>query len=105
MHNRYEWDDAVAGYHFRLSQIQADIRSLRVEYVPRQGGEPQYVREWTSVRSDPEREGYAPTEEIVQDPLAFRIVLREMERDIAALKAKWQHMAEFAEIVQRLLAS
>jgi len=104
LHSRYEWDDAVAGYYYRLSQIGEDIRSLRVEYVPPQGGEPQYVREWTSVRNDPQRDGYAPTEEVVKDPLTFQIVLREMERDIAALKTKWQHMAEFAEQVQKLLA-
>jgi hypothetical protein len=103
LHDRFEWDDKVAGEAYRRVQAGQLIRSVQIEYVP---GERKYVRAFASVRqtADPEKRGYQPTEEILEDPLASEILLRECERAITDLKLKYGHLAEFRELLRRAAA-
>lgn len=101
LHDRFEWDDEVAGEAYRRAQAAQLIRSVRIEFSTEAEGERKYVRAFSSVRqSDPEQQGYRPTDEIAADPLAAKILLRECERAIAELKAKYGHLAEFVSLVQ-----
>lgn len=102
LHDRFEWDDTIAAEKYRHEQAAQLIRSVKVTYVADERG-PRTVRSYLAVRADEDattRE-YVPTEEVVTDPLMRRIVLRDMERDIAILKARYGHLEEFAEILLR----
>lgn len=102
LHGRYEWDDEIAGHKYRLVQAAEDIRSVRVVYAEGKQG-PKSVRAFLAVRQDddsPNRE-YLPTEDVLADPMMRHLVLREMERDLATLKAKYGHLKEFADLLRR----
>lgn len=105
LHGRFEWDDSVAGEQYRLVQARRLITSVRIEYsedTDEDGAERRFVRAFSSVRQtvDPEQRGYKPTEEIMSDPLAAKILLRECQRAITDLKRKYGHLAEFGELVR-----
>lgn len=103
LHHRFEWDDTVAGDRYRLTQAAALIRSAKVRFVEPDSQEAKEVRAFVSVREtvDPERCGYQPTEEVLADPLAAAILLRECERAIADLKRRYGHLREFRDLIQR----
>lgn len=103
LHHRFEWDDTVAGDRFRLTQASAMIRSAKVRFVEPDSKEAKEVRAFVSVRetADPERCGYQPTEEVLADPLASAILLRELERAISDLKRRYGHLKDFREALRR----
>lgn len=102
LHDRFEWDDAIAGEAYRRNQAAELMRSAQVEYISPASGERKKVRAFHSVRlaGVTGGEGYAPIEELLGDPLAKQILLRQCQREIADLKAKYNHLSEFAELMQ-----
>lgn len=104
-HDRFEWDDGVAGHAHRLEQARSMIRQVRVVYAPatkRRG--PRSVRAWHSVPSvDGGHRVYMPTSEIAADPVLAAIVLRDMERDWKQLRQRYGHMVEFIDMVREAL--
>jgi len=105
LHNRFEWDDATAGEAYRRVQASELIRSVRIQYaVDPKTSERKYVRAFHAVRdSEPDRSGYVPTEELVQDELATKILLKQCEREIADLKRKYGHLKEFSLLINAAL--
>jgi hypothetical protein len=106
LHSRFEWDDSIAGEKYRIVQAQQLIRSVRIEYTD-SSGEKKKVRGFFPIRDveeSPEKAGYSPTEDIVQNDICLKILLRQLERDIADLKRKYGHLAEFADIVRAAIA-
>ncbi|SDD61387.1 hypothetical protein SAMN04488581_2666 [Mycolicibacterium neoaurum] len=102
LHNRFEWDDEVAGEKYRLVQAAELIRSVRITFSDNKTGERRYVRGFHSLRQagDTERGGYAPTEEIVQDEIATKLLLNELKREIADLRKKYGHLEEFITVLR-----
>lgn len=103
LHHRFEWDDGVAGERFRLTQASALIRSAKVRFIEPDTKEAKEVRAFISVRetAEPDRCGYQPTEEVLADPLASTILLRELERAISDLKRRYGHLKDFREVIRR----
>ncbi|MEX1211105.1 MAG: hypothetical protein WEA35_09580 [Candidatus Nanopelagicales bacterium] len=103
LHHRFLWDDVEAGERYRLVQAAALIRSVKVRFVEPDSQEAHEVRAFVSVRetTDPERCGYQPTEEVLTDPLASAILLREMERAITDLKRRYGHLQDYREVIRR----
>ena len=103
LHSRFEWDDAVAGEKYRLTQASQLIRVCRIEFTVEGSDERKFVRAFSSLRESSENAdstGYAPTEEILENEVTRRILLRNMERDIADLKRKYGHLTEFAQVMR-----
>lgn len=102
LHTRFEWNDEVAGEKYRLVQAAELIRSVRIVFSDNSTGERKSVRGFHSRHQagDKERGGYAPTEELVQDELAVKLLLRELKREIADLKKKYGHLEEFVTVVR-----
>jgi hypothetical protein len=106
LHSRFEWDDSIAGEKYRIVQAQQLIRAVKIEYTD-SSGEKKKVRGFFPIRDveeNPEKAGYSPTEDIVQNDICLKILLRQLERDIADLKRKYGHLAEFADIVRAAIA-
>ena len=103
LHSRFEWDNDIAGEKYRLSQAAQLIRAVRIEYTSPGSEEKKFIRAFSSLREsseDAETTGYAPTEEILENPVTRKILLRNMERDITDLKRKYGHLAEFAQMMR-----
>lgn len=100
LHDRFEWDDAVAGEKFRLVQAHELIQSVRIRYVS--GDRSKTIRGLVAVaRPDSPQPVYEPAEEALQDPLRKKLILQQMERDWRSLRARYEDVAEFAELVLR----
>ncbi|AMS03941.1 hypothetical protein BJD58_gp41 [Gordonia phage UmaThurman] len=107
LHHRFEWDDAVAGEAYRRVQASELIRSVKVVYNETPAGERKSIRAFSSLSQadDPERRGYAPTEELVENELTRAILLRNLEREIGSLKRKYGHLREFSDVMSKAVAS
>lgn len=95
LHDRFEWDDAVAGHKYRLEQGHRLIQSVMVSM----GTSPVRVRGYVYVARGNGR-AYEPTEDVAVDPIAAKVSLADMERAIRALEATYGHMAAFMQWVR-----
>lgn len=96
-----EWNDAIGGETNRCRQAANMIRSVRITFV-RPNGETSSVRQFHAVmQPDRAQHVYEPVEDIANDPLYRRMLLGQLERDWMAFKAKYQHLAEFMDIINR----
>ncbi len=102
LHSRFEWNDTVAGEAYRRVQAAELIRSVRIQFSNEGTGERKFVRAFSSVRQagDAERGGYAPTDELMRDEFATKLMLRECKREIADLRKKYEHLEEFSALVR-----
>lgn len=104
LHHRFEWDNKLAGEAYRRVQAGELIRSVKIRFDV--AGERKSVRGFISSHEagDAQRGGYRPTEEVVEDDLALKLLLRELERAIADLKRKYGHLNEFADLLREAIA-
>jgi hypothetical protein len=100
LHERFVWDDAIAGHKFRLNQARQLIRSVRVVFKESDGiNLPQHFRVYSSIPINGNERTYVRTEEALQDPFQRQILLRQMRREMAALHQKYAHMTEWATLL------
>lgn len=99
LHARFEWNDTVAGEKYRLEQAS---QLLRVVKLPDDPTRPKDLRAFVAVKGkDTHRADYVPTEVCLADPMLRRIVLADMEREWRIFRRRYEHMAEFAALIQR----
>lgn len=105
LHSRFEWDDAIAGEEYRLVQARNLIRSVEIVYTPADDPEPRRVRAYSTVRGqDPDHMGYKKTEDLLQDDFSRKLLLKQCQRDIAALQKRYGHLSEFAQMLREAIA-
>lgn len=103
LHDRFEWDDSVAGEAYRKQQAHALIRSVRVTYAPATEQEPEKsVRAFHAVR-DGETRGYAyhPADKVAEDPFLSRLLLSEMERQWKEMYRRFHEFEQFWELIRK----
>lgn len=107
LHSRFEWDDRIAAEAHRLNQAHELITSVKITYR-RTDGSRSDVRAFHAMRStDEDGDGgyeYLPAADIARDEILSALLLREMKRDIAALKSRWGHFQEFVALVREAVA-
>ena len=99
LHDRFEWDDSVAGEKYRLDQARDLIRSVKITYVE-PNGKVARTRAFISIES-PERQEYFPAEEVRDDPMMSALALRTAEREWRSLFTRYRHLEEFLALVQQ----
>ena len=101
LHERFEWDDRVAGHKYRVGQAAELIRSVRIKFV-RPSGESGSVR---GLIRDPSanRPVYDETDSVLSDPVAREVVLAQMRREWAAFQQRYSMFEEFADMVRLTL--
>lgn len=102
LHNRFEWDDSIAGQKYRLAQARELIR-MAVEFVDAPAG-PVKVRSFHSVNRV-DGPTYEPIAEVRADPFMSKLVLQAAEREWKTLYQKYSHLAEFLAAVRKDVAS
>lgn len=100
LHNRFEWDDALAGEAWRKQQAHELIRSVRWTYKDATDQEKD-VRAFHAIRSDEDDEFiYEPVEKVIESPMLTQILLRDMEREWKQLKRRYEGFKEFWNLVR-----
>lgn len=98
LHDRFEWNNSVAGEAWRRHQAHELIRSVRIEYT--KGEQPKDVRAFVALpREDSLQPTYEPTEAAMADPVQKQLILQQMEREWRTFKARYEDLVEFAEMI------
>lgn len=102
LHDRFEWDNDKAGEAYRRVQASELIRSVKITYTAGPTQEPRQVRAFSSLHHSvsPDQRGYVPTDELARDDVSYKVLLRQCEREIAALKQKFGHLKEFGQLLR-----
>lgn len=98
LHDRFEWDDSIAGEAWRRQQAHELIKSVRITYRKADESE-NSVRAFHAVRSE-QGYTYEPTEKVVADPFTAKLVLADMEREWKALFRRYNEFDEFYAMVR-----
>lgn len=102
LHHRFEWNDKIAGHKYRLQQASDLIREVLVTYADGPEGK-RKVRAFVNVQT-PDGGRYEPIESVAQDPFTRELTLRAAEREWKTLKERYDHLAEFIELVRKDVA-
>jgi hypothetical protein len=97
LHNRFEWDNDIAGPAFRKEQARTLIQEVEISYVKSDGSKGR-VREYYSVKRDNVYQ-YESLEDIKANPVSQEIVLAQMEREWRDLESKYESFQEFWTLV------
>lgn len=98
LHNRFEWDDAVAGEKYREVQAAELIRSVKVVRKEKEPGDAD-VRQFVHVER-PTGNSYVPLEEVIRDDIATAVMLRQAEREWKQLLRKYEALDGWVAMVR-----
>jgi|1186.fasta_scaffold988555_2 hypothetical protein len=102
LHDRFEWNDEIAGHRYRIVQAQELIRKVYLTVADDETTHPlRRVRAFGNVPVEVGGRAYLPTGEIMRDPKMADAFMEEAERAWRALWARYGHLAEFRAIVLR----
>lgn len=100
LHSQFEWDDAVAGEAYRISQAGELIRSVKLRYTDKDGTI-STTRSWVSIsRADTPSREYVPVAEAVENPILVELMLRDAEREWRQLYSRYKALEGFLERVR-----
>ena len=101
LHNRFEWDDEVAGEKHRLRQAHDLIRSVRVVYKRDRHG-PRSLRAYVPMpQVNTYQPSYEPIQDVLNDKIKRRILFNQFERDLASLEARYGCLQEYADMLRK----
>lgn len=110
LHQEFEWDDSRAGEEYRRMQAASLIRSVKLRVTTERDGEVRdfNVRAWLAGRfagdeTVPPR-SYVPSDQVMRPDLRASMI-RQMMREMRALKTRYGQMAEFWEQLDELRSS
>jgi len=100
LHDRFEWDDAIAGDSYREIVAAQIIRSVHITRTTDERG-PTRVRAFLCVGEESAAWTYTPIDNLTSDATAA--ILAQMERDVASLRRKYRdHKAAFGDLLKRI---
>lgn len=99
LHDRFEWDNRIAGEAYRRDQAHRLITSVRIKYIS--SDRPKDVRAFVAVpRPNSTQPSYEPTEEVLIDDFKRNVLLQQMEREWRTMQARYGDFIEFTEMVR-----
>lgn len=106
LHPFFEWDDSEAATQFRLAQAAGLIRSVKIKLTTVHGGEVTdlQVRRWLAPKAAgaDTQSGYQPEDVVRVQPELREAIVRQMARDVAAMRRRYAHMTEFWDALDSL---
>lgn len=101
LHDRFEWNDKIAGEKYRLAQARKLIRTVKLTiHEGDENSPPQRLRAFFSVPGPQGRPVYDPTEEVVRNPVLREVVKRQMIREWQSMKRRYLQFSGFVEMVR-----
>jgi len=103
LHDRFEWDDAVAGEEYRKVQAGQLIRSVKIRFDTGESrSEP--MRAFLPVRvagSGPAE--FVPAVKALGDPVSRELVLKDFRRILLGLRSRYSQLEEYSSYVKEVL--
>jgi hypothetical protein len=102
LHERFEWDDSVAGHEYRLWQARQLIAAV-VHILPNHNSDPIKVRAYISLPSDRQSGGgYRYVEDVVKDDGKRQELLDMLLEDIQRLQVKYAAYRTLAPVMDAI---
>lgn len=101
LHRQFDWDDTDAAEKWRLHQARQLIRVI-VSYEPVGNGKSVPCRVFVSLTPDRDVGGYRLTATVLADPDQRRQLLADARADMKRFTAKYQALAELADVVKAM---
>lgn len=100
MHELFEWDDAVAGHKYRLSQATQIIISLakEVEEDPK----PKPVRAYYNVSNGERKGSFVNVKTAFENPDTRDIILKRALKELESFREKYQNLSELAGVFKQI---
>ena len=100
IHNRFTWDNKVAGEKYRLIEAAVLIRSVRVTFDQPDGTPSAPVRAWINQREEYREPGvYLPVARVLAMPDAAEELLANARRDAEAFRRKYATLEAASRVV------
>lgn len=96
LHNRFEWDNAVAGPKYREGQASELIRSVQIVFAEDENGMERKVRAFHSVNRV-DGPSYVPIAEVRTDEFMSKLVLLAAHREWKAFYRKYSNLTDFMQ--------
>lgn len=96
IHECFEWDDAVAGHKYRLSQATTLILNLSVE--PDKPKKVEKVRAYYNVSEGQRKGTFINAKSAFENPDTRDIVLKRALREFRAFQEKYKNLTEFSQV-------
>lgn len=98
IHPMLEWDDAVAGHEFRLTQARSIIRSVVIIRSAPEGEKNESVTVFVHIPKQNGSEGrYVTIQSATHDPDEYERALREAQQDLMAAKRRFEELRRLTE--------
>lgn len=95
LHDSFDWDDSVAGHHWRLEQARRLIRMAVI--VLDSSDEP--TRMFVSFKDERnETEGYRSIVDVLSDKDLTRKMLQEALSDLKSIQRKYKNLEELSQL-------
>jgi hypothetical protein len=99
LHDRFEWDDSVAGESWRRVQAHRLIQAVKIIDL-RTDDAPRHLRAYVAIPQPDGRPDYQPLEDVAHDDFTSRLLLQEAEREWRQLSKRYAHLSEFIAMVR-----
>lgn len=100
MHSCFEWDDAVAGHKYRLSQAGNMVRQLVIVREEKDKEKKTDIRMFVSTGE--KNNTYAPTKLVVRRQDEYEALLERAKSELSAFKKKYRILSELEEIFEAI---
>jgi hypothetical protein len=107
LHDFFEWDNGEAAHRYRVWQAGQLIRSVKILVTAATNGDSEdfQIREWVAARSvGVGRGSYVPQDLVSQNPDQQALLLRQMRRDLAAVKRRYEHQEFYYRELTRMVS-
>lgn len=100
LHSQFEWDDSLAGHHYRIAQARALIRRIEVT-MPDDETESR-VQKYVSLRSDRKKPGggYRETSEVLSNEKLLTELEETAKKDIDGVLHRYEMLKELCARVR-----
>lgn len=97
LHELFEWDDAVAGHKYRLSQATNIIINLACEVEEQPKAKP--VRAYYNVSTDEKKGKFINMKTAFANPDTKDIILQRAKKELDAFVEKYENLTELSEVI------
>jgi hypothetical protein len=103
IHDRFTWDNKLAGEKFRLIEAAMLIRSVRVSFEQADGTPSAPVRAWINQRESYHETGvYVPIQRVLASPEASQELLNNARRDAESFRRKYATLEAASRVVEAI---
>jgi hypothetical protein len=103
IHDRFTWNDKVAGEKFRILEAAMLIRSVRISFEQDDGAKSAPMRAWVNIREKYDEPGtYMPIQRALSSTETSDLILTQAKREADSFRQKYASLAAARKVVEAI---